>query len=386
MILTLNSGSSSLKFALYDKDERRVLSGILSGIRTKNGKFQIKGEKEHDEKVQLDNHEKAIDLLLKWLGHAVSTDEIKVVGHRIVHGGSHYVKPHVIDDDVVNDLERLAGFAPLHLPPSIETLKAARGAFPNVPHIACFDTSFHRRMPEVAKVLPLTRELYKDGVEKFGFHGLSYEFILHQLKERKQDELWRKKLIIAHLGNGCSMAAVRDGHSVDTTMGFSPAGGMVMGTRCGDIDAGLISYFCDTKGNSASEFVELVNKKSGLLGISGLTSDMQTLLAEEDKNQDAKLAVEIFCYHASKHIGALTAVLGGLDALIFTGGIGENAHQIRERIGKNLAHLGIVLDAKRNAQGAGQISADSGAFVQVLVIETNEELMIALHCKTLVPQ
>lgn len=384
MILTLNSGSSSLKFSLYDKDERRVFSGILSGIRTKNGKFQIKGEKEHDEQVHLDNHEKTIDMLLKWLGNAVSTDEIKVVGHRIVHGGSHYVKPQVIDDDVVKELERLAGFAPLHLPPSIETLKAARTAFPGVPHIACFDTSFHRRMPEVAKVLPLTRELYKEGVEKFGFHGLSYEFILHQLKEQNK-ELWRKKLIIAHLGNGCSLAAVREGHSVDTTMGFSPAGGMVMGTRCGDIDAGLISYFCDTKGHSASEFVELVNKQSGLLGLSGLTSDMQTLLAEEEKNQDAKLAVDIFCYHATKHIGALSAVLGGIDALIFTGGIGENAHQIRERICRNLAHLGIVLDAKRNAEGADLISADGGT-VQVLVIETNEELMIALHCKTLVPQ
>ncbi len=385
MILTLNSGSSSLKFSLYDKNERRVLSGILSGIKTKNGKFQIKGEKEHDEKVHLDNHEKAIDLLLKWLENAVSTADIKVVGHRIVHGGSDYVKPHAIDDDVVKELERLAGFAPLHLPPSIETLKAARSAFPNVPHIACFDTSFHRRMPEVAKVLPLTRELYKEGVEKFGFHGLSYEFILHQLKDENKDELWRKKLIIAHLGNGCSMAAVRDGHSVDTTMGFSPAGGMVMGTRSGDIDAGLISYFCDTKGHSASEFVELVNKKSGLLGLSGLTSDMQTLLAEEDKNKDAKLAVDIFCYHASKHIGALSAVLGGIDALIFTGGIGENAHQIRERICRNLAHLGIVLDAKRNAEGADLISAD-GETVRVLVIQTNEELMIALHCKTLVPQ
>lgn len=381
-LLVLNSGSSSLKFSVFElKDDklRSILRGNLSGIATGEGHFSLESDSHGAvaEDIDLFKHSDAIKVMLGWFEKNFD-GKVSSVGHRIVHGGTKFVKATEIDDQMIAELRQLSRFAPLHLPPAIASVEAARKAFPNVPHVACFDTSFHRTMPEVARMLPLTKKLFvEDGVEKFGFHGLSYEFVSAELSQRYGEKIGNGKLIIAHMGNGCSMAAVENGKSIDTTMGFSPAGGMVMGTRSGDVDPGLVTYFASEKKMSASEFVELVNKRSGLLGLSELSSDMKKLLDEENANEDAKRALEIFCYHARKHVGALAAALGGLDALVFTGGIGEHASQVRTRICNGLQFLGIEIDEKLNEErGTLEITRD-GARARTFVIETNEELRIA---------
>lgn len=359
-----------------------IVSGNLSGISTHNGHFSIKGNSNFetiDEAVDLPDHSRAVTKLIEWLNRSVD-QSIDVVGHRVVHGGREFTSPQQIDERLIETLRSISRFAPLHLPPAIATIEASKKVFPEVPHIACFDTSFHRTMPVRAKMLPLSKELYfEDGVEKFGFHGISYESILDQLKNDVDLNIMNSKVIIAHLGNGCSMAAIENGKSIDTTMGFSPTGGLVMGTRSGDLDPGLISYFVREKQKSAIQFVEFVNRESGLLGLSGISSDMQELLLQEQSSEDAKRAVEIFCYHARKHIGSLSAVLGGLDLLIFTGGIGEHSFVIRERICSDFEFLGITVDGKLNEEGKRIVSAD-GSKVKVLVVNTQEELMIARHC------
>jgi acetate kinase len=380
-LLVLNSGSSSLKFSVFELGESGLRSrfrGNLSGIATGEGHLRLESDEGRlvDRDEALDTHGDAISMMLKSLNQHFEGN-IRCIGHRIVHGGSKFVRATKIDESVLSELRHLARFAPLHLPPAIATLEASRQSFPGIPHVACFDTSFHRTMPEIARMLPLTKELFfVDGVEKFGFHGLSYEFVSAELI-RRFGEVGDGKVIIAHLGNGCSMVAIDRGKSVDTTMGFSPAGGLVMGTRSGDIDPGLITYFASEKQFSATEFVNFVNKKSGLLGLSGLNSDMKVLLDEENRSEDARRAVEIFCYHARKHIGALAATLGGLDAVVFTGGIGEHAAPIRSRICDGLQFLGIEIDQEKNNQhGTAEISR-TDARVRTFVIETNEELRIA---------
>jgi acetate kinase len=386
--LILNSGSSSLKFSVFELNGeklRSLLSGNLSGIGAGEGHFVLKSElfEKVDEDLDLSKHEDAIAKILEWLKGNFK-EKVDCVGHRIVHGGRQLVKPQLIDDDMMVCLNELSRFAPLHLPPAIETVNAARKAFDDVPQVACFDTSFHRTMPVRARMLPLTKELYfDDGVEKFGFHGLSYEFVVGELSRKFGTEIGNAKLVIAHLGNGCSMAAVSNRTSVETTMGFSPAGGLVMGTRSGDIDPGLLTFFATEKKMSASNFVEFVNQKSGLKGLSGVSSDMKKLLDQEDRNEDAKRAIEIFCYHVRKHIGALSAALGGIDALVFTGGIGENASPIRERICSGLKFLGVEIDETLNEKrGTAEITKD-GSSARTFVVETNEELMIAEHCKAI---
>jgi len=382
-LLVLNSGSSSLKFSVFELRDsvlHSTLRGNLSGIATGEGHFALKNETGSliDADVNLDTHADAITKMLDWFNHHFTDGQICCVGHRIVHGGSKFVRATRIDDSMLADLKLLARFAPLHLPPAIATVEASLQAFPAIPHVACFDTSFHRTMPERARMLPLTRELFfEDGLEKFGFHGLSYEYVSAELCRRFGNQIGGGKVIIAHLGNGCSMVAIENGKSVDTTMGFSPAGGLVMGTRSGDIDPGLITYFSTEKKFSASEFVEFVNKQSGLLGLSGLNSDMKKLLDEEHANDDARRAVDIFCYHARKHIGALCATLNGIDALVFTGGIGEHSNPIRSRICDGLQFIGVEIDQDLNNQtGTAEISK-TGARVRTFVIETNEELRIA---------
>ncbi|MBX9670503.1 MAG: acetate/propionate family kinase [Candidatus Obscuribacterales bacterium] len=386
-ILILNSGSSSLKFSVFDcdKDLSLVGSGSLAGIRTDDGRFSADwNHKRTVDDVSFENHEKALAHLLGYLEDKLDPDRLISVGHRLVHGGTKFVKPLLIDDSVVAQLEQLSRFAPLHLPPALSTVKSARLKFSTAKHIACFDTSFHRTMPMVAKVLPISKSLFDEGVEKFGFHGLSYEFVVSELP-RFGRQMAEGKVLIAHLGNGCSIVALDGGKSVDTTMGFSPAGGLVMGTRTGDIDPGLVSYFASEKGVSADQFVKLVNKESGLLGLSGISSDMQELLEEEQSSSDARLAIDIFCYHVRKHIGALSAVLGGLDALVFTGGIGENSSSIRSRICQPLGYLGIELDNGLNesVNGSKEISWQ-GARTKTFVVKTNEEMMIATHCLALI--
>jgi acetate kinase len=274
-------------------------------------------------------------------------------------------------------LRKLVPFAPLHLPPELQGIEAVASRFPGLPQVACFDTAFHRRMPELAQRFPLPRELWEEGVRRYGFHGLSYEYILEALGTAAHG-----RTIIAHLGNGASMAAVRDGQPLDTTMGFTPAGGFMMGTRSGDLDPGIVLYLMNEKGYDARRLERLVNHEAGLLGVSGISPDMKTLLEQRESSPSAAQAVEMFCYQVRKQIGALTAVLGGLDLLVFTGGIGERAAPVRWEICRGLEYLGIAVDRERNHTHADPIST-SGSRCTVRVIPTQEDLMIARHTRKL---
>ena len=307
MILALNCGSSSLKYAAF-AGERRISGGSASGIGVPGGHA---------------THAEAVHAALDAL------EKPAAVGHRLVHGGPQLLEPVRIDGRVMEQLRDAIPFAPLHLPPALAAVEAVAERYPEVPQVACFDTAFHRSLPEAARRFALPARVEALGVRRYGFHGLSCEWAVSQLQ-------LRGRAVIAHLGNGASMTAVRDGVSVDTTMGLTPAGGIMMGTRSGDLDPGVLLFLLQTM--SREEIGRLVDRESGLLGISGTTSDMKALLASEDPR--AKLAVEMFCYQARKAVGALAAALGGLDALVFTGGIGEHAPSIRERICAGLGHLG----------------------------------------------
>jgi acetate kinase len=385
-ILTLNSGSSSLKFSLHElgDDERLVMSGGLSGIGLASGSLEVTN---HEGRVLVDrpqdvpDQEAAFRALFAWLEARDSSPEPDAVGHRVVHGGGRHQGPRLVDDKLLEELKRLVPLAPDHLPREIGVIQAARRAYGDVPHVACFDTSFHRSMPEVARLYALPRELEQQGILRYGFHGLSYEYITGRLRRLVGPEA-DGRLVIAHLGSGASMAAVRGGRSVDTTMGFTPAGGLVMSTRCGDLDPGIVIHLLQQGGSSVSEVNELINKKSGLLGLSGISADMQELLRSESEEPRAARAIELFCYQARKYLGALATVLGGLDTLVFTAGIGENAPSIRRRICHGLEFLGVRLDLQRNEAGADVISADD-ALATVRVIATDEELMIARHALAL---
>ncbi len=382
-VLAVNSGSSSIKFALYGvgEEEKRIWSGLLGGIGLRAGYFRAKeagGAVLIDEDLPLDRHGKALEKFLAWLRARPPSETFDVVGHRLVHGGEHFTAPHRITPDLITVFEELAPLAPDHLPHEIEAVRAFENEYPGMEQIACFDTAFHRTMPEVAQVYPVARELRNKGILRYGFHGLSYEYLLQELAGEEGERAARRRIVLAHLGNGASMAAVRDGRSMDTTMGFSPAGGIVMSTRTGDLDPGVILYLLKEKGWGFDAVNRLVNKQGGLLGVSGISGGMEDLLRDADTAPQAALAVELFCYQARKFLGGLAAVLGGLDTLIFTGGIGENAPPIRRRICENLEFLGIHLDQDRNAANQPVISAND-ALVTVRVMKTNEELMIARH-------
>jgi acetate kinase len=281
--------------------------------------------------------------------------------------------PEKVDGHLLEVLRELIPFAPLHLPSAIRVIEDIAKHFPDLPQVACYDTAFHRRMPELAQRFPLPARYWEEGIMRYGFHGLSYEYILEALGSVAQG-----KVVIAHLGNGASMAAVKGGKPMDTTMGFTPAGGFLMGTRSGDLDPGVLVHLMQEKGYDAERIDQLVNHESGLLGVSGFTPDMKTLLEQKESNPAASLAVEMFCYHVRKAIGSFSAVLGGLDTLVFTGGIGERAAPVRERICTNLDYLGVRIDRTRNRRHADTIStADSSCCVRV--IPTNEDLMIARH-------
>lgn len=380
-----------------DCAEKLLFKGELTAIGSgAEGRFQVRGypkvtpdnkgaESELvSEVVQLEDHRAAITTMLDWLERNNETLVPKAIGHRIVHGGRDYVEPCLIDNSVIGRLEELSSLAPNHLPAALETLNAALECFPDARHVGCFDTAFHRAMPKVARVLPLPFRFFDEGVEKFGFHGLSYEYVLQEFDRVCGPQAAGGRLVIAHLGNGCSLAAVKERRCFDTTMGFSPTGGLVMGTRSGDLDPGLVNYLCEHRGLSTEEFSDLVNKRSGLVGLSGLTSDMRKLLAEEGNNEGARLALEIFCYHASKHICAMASAIGGIDTLIFTGGIGEHAEEIRRRICERLEFLGVKLGAAHPIAGGTVEISSLQAAVRTFVISTNEELIIARHTFELV--
>jgi len=377
-ILCLNSGSSSLKFALYQigpEKEVLLMRGLADRIGQAGGRFCARDGENRvaaNDEIRFDNHASACQAILEILKRE-ETPRPQAIGHRVVHGGPNYAAPQRVDAALLSALRGLIRFAPLHLPSAVAIMEVLDNLYPGTPQVACFDTAFHRRMPEVAQRLPLPADLWEEGIRRYGFHGLSYEYILESL-----DKEGRGRLVIAHLGNGASMAAVRDGQPVDTTMSFTPTAGLVMGTRCGDLDPGVLIYLMRERGCNVNQLSELVNFRSGLVGVSGFSSDMKTLLDRRENAPSAEIATALFCYQARKFIGALAAALGGLDLLVFTGGIGERAAPVRSEICRELTFLGVHLDEPRNAAHADVIStAESGCAVRV--IPTNEELMIARH-------
>jgi acetate kinase len=332
--------------------------------------------------VAASNHTVAVGILMDWIEERSGRDALSAVGHRVVHGGSRYSKPQQVTAGMVAELRRFSPFDPEHLPLEIELIEGFRQRQPALPQVACFDTAFHCTMPRVATLLPLPRRYEAAGVRRFGFHGLSYEFLMAELARLGDPAATKGRVILAHLGNGASLAAVHDGKSIDTSMGFTPTAGLVMSTRSGDLDPGLVSYLARTEQMDATQFQEMVNHASGLLGVSETSPDMRDLLDRETQDVRAAEAVALFCYQVRKWIGAFAAALAGLDTLVFAGGIGENAPAIRKRICDGLGFLGIELDARRNRAGAPVISAKSSR-VTVRVIATDEALMIATSVRNL---
>jgi len=380
-MLVLNAGSSSLKFALFEKGEPlvRICSGNIERIGSPEAMFTLKGIDGQPAKrlgISAPNHITGLDYLLKHLAGTTGTAAFSAVGHRVVHGGPHYCEPQIIDGAMLTELKRIRSFDPEHLPAEIALMEHFAVKFPDVPQIACFDTAFHHDLPRVAKLLPIPRRYEAKGVHRYGFHGLSYAYLMQELERLAGAEAANGRVILAHLGNGASMAAVRGGRSLDTTMAFTPAAGLVMSTRSGDLDPGLAAFLARSEQMTAPQFDKMVNRESGLLGISETSSDMRDLLANETTDVRAAEAVALFCYSAKKWIGAYAAALGGLDTLVFAGGIGENAPPVRARICAGLGFLGLKLSAARNAKNVPLISAD-GSRVTVRIIRTDEEQMIA---------
>jgi acetate kinase len=386
-ILTLNSGSSSIKFSLYalGETERLVFKGALASIGSGQGFLQAEDGQGSplslsDRQLDLPDHAAAFNVLFAWLHSHDLGQDLHAVGHRLVHGGRTHVKPQPVSAALIADLKQLIPLAPDHLPAEIKGLETVRRLFPQLPQIACFDTAFHRRMPEIAQRYALPEPLLQAGLQRYGFHGLSYEYVTRELIKESASAGDPGKLIIAHLGSGASMAAIEGGRSLETTMGLTPAGGLVMSTRVGDLDPGVIVYLLREKGMTPSQVNQLINHQAGLLGISGSSGDMRDLLAQEKQQAAAALAVDIFCYQARKFVGALAAALGGLDTLVFTGGIGEHAATVRARICAPLGFLGIHLQRRLNESNAPVISRRDSP-VSVRVLKTNEELMIARHSR-----
>ena len=385
-ILTINAGSSSLKAALYDMDrtERLTLACQVERIGQSGSQMRIvDGGRVTllDRTADLDSHESAARAFLEWLQHQQAEVAPSAVGHRLVHGGSTHRAPHILTPDVMDDLQELVPLDPDHLPQALAGIRVATEAYPAIPQVACFDTSFHRSMSRVAQMYPLPPRFGDAGVIRYGFHGLSCEFIVQALRAIDARE-GEGRIIIAHLGNGASLTAVREGVSVDTTMGFTPTGGIMMGTRSGDLDPGVLLHLLEAQGMQGTALNRLVNHEAGLLGVSGLSGDMRDLLGKESSDPRAADAVTLFCYLARKSVGALVAALGGVDTLIFTAGIGEHSAPIRERICEGLEFLGFELDAERNARHAPIVSRD-GSRVVVRVMKTDEDLMIARHVRHL---
>ncbi len=380
-ILAINGGSSSIKFALYRAGmqmqlERSICGQIdrigLSGTRLT---FSDGPERAHGGfGITARDHRSAIRLLIDWLEEQPEFSAIIAVGHRVVHGMAH-TEPERITEALLDELYRIRPYDPEHLPRELDMIEAFRERFPELPQVACFDTAFHHTLPRVASMLPIPRRYDKKGVRRYGFHGLSYSYLMEELAGMAGAEAASGRVILAHLGNGASMAAVRSGKSLDTTMSFTPAGGLVMGSRSGDLDPGVAWHLIRTENLSPTEFNHLINHESGLLGISETSSDMRDLMAREGSDPRAAEAVALFCYQAKKWIGAYAAALGGLDTLVFAGGIGENAPDVRARICEGLEFIGIELDHPRNAANAGIISAGRSR-ATVRVMHTDEERMI----------
>lgn len=380
-VLALNAGSSSLKFALFRLDSalHREWAGNVDRIGLPDATFGLSSEKTptgEKRRVSAANHVQALDFVLEQIAATTGMPHLAAVGHRVLHGGERYTSPHAIDAALIRTLEPLSPLGPEHMPAQLSVIAAVAKRLPSLRQVACFDTAFHRDLPRVARLLPVPRRYEAAGVRRYGFHGLSYEFLMEELGRLGDGTVSHGRVILAHLGNGASMAAVRDGKCIDTSMAFTPAAGLVMGRRSGDLDPGLPAFFARTQGMTAEAFDQMANHEAGLLGISETTSDMRELLALEERDVRAAEAIALFCYQAKKWLGAFTAALGGLDTLVFAGGIGENNPTIRARICEGLGFLHLELSESRNADNAAVISINTSR-VTVRVIRTDEELMIA---------
>jgi acetate kinase len=376
-ILTLNAGSSSIKFALFDAADPPVehMRGQVDGIGTRpHLAAGVDGEEVADRDVpEVSGHGPALARILELVEERNPDARVPVVGHRIVHGGPDHAAPVVIDAEVERYLHTLEPFAPLHQPHNLAGVAGAREAFPDARQLACFDTAFHRTLPWEAETFALPREYYEKGVRRYGFHGLSYDYVASELA-RIAPEVARGRVIVAHLGNGASMAALRDGRSQGSTMGLTALDGLPMGTRCGQIDPGVLLYMMETEGKDASEISDILYRRAGLLGLSGLSNDMRAL--EEAGTEAAEAAISYFTFRIRREAGALASVLGGLDALVFTGGIGEHSERVRREVCAGLGWMGVALDDARNRAPETVISA-ADSRVGVYVIPTDEEMTIA---------
>jgi acetate kinase len=374
----LNAGSSSIKFALYQASSwaAPVLRGKLEqrGSTEATLSWVETAGRSHQTDVRVTDRGKAAHMV-EWLNSHSELSGVEGVGHRIVHGREH-AEPVRVTPGLLQELRESTAYAPDHLPLEIELMDAVGARYPEMPQVTCFDTAFHHDLIPAARLLPIPRRYYAKGVRRYGFHGLSYAFLLEELRRVAGPEAALGRIILAHLGNGASMAAVHEGRGIDTSMGLTPAAGLTMSTRSGDLDPGLVSFLARTEQMTIAQFDRLVNHESGLLGVSEVSSDMRELLARETGDTRAAEAVDHFCYQARKWVGAFAAALGGLDTLVFSAGIGEHSTPVRARICEGLGFLGIELDPARNAAHAAVISTDASR-VSVRVIPTNEELMIA---------
>jgi acetate kinase len=378
-VLAINGGSSSIKFSLFDaaNSMQRVLEGKIERIGLPGTTLTIANSPGiPPRKVAAADHAAAADSVVQVLSEYAHGSTLQAIGHRVVHGGSQYQAPQKVSPAMLEDLRGLSPFDPDHLPAEIALIESFSRHFPVLPQVACFDTAFHHALPRVAQQLPIPRRYQARGVRRYGFHGLSYQYLMQELERIAGADVANDRIILAHLGNGASMAAVHEKRSIDTTMGFTPAAGIVMGTRSGDLDPGLVAYLARSENMNAAQFDHMVNHESGLLGLSETSPDMRDLLAREAADTRAAEAIELFCYQARKTIGAYCAALGGLDTLVFSGGIGEHAAVVRSRICAGLGFLGIELDDSRNHANAQLISA-AGGHVAVRVIHTDEERVIA---------
>jgi acetate kinase len=381
-VLTLNAGSSSLKFAVYSSDsDHPMVTGLVDRIGA-NATLKLKDQRGFDLPTKTDGlstHQEALNTVLSAIEPELDGKTIDVVGHRVVHGGLWYDAPVQVTDEVIERLTTLKPFAPLHQPHNLSGIKAAKAAFPNAPQIACFDTAFHRHHPYVNDTFAIPRAYYDKGVRRYGFHGLSYDYISGELR-RIAPTIAHGRVVVAHLGNGASMCAIQDGKSVASTMGFSALDGLPMGTRCGQLDAGVVLYLMDQEGLSATDISDMLYKKSGLLGLSDLSNDMRTLEASD--SIEARQAIDYFVFRIQRELGGMAAAMGGIDALVFCGGIGENSAFIRDRVCERTAWMGIEIDHNKNDDHAQVISTEMSR-TTVMVIPTNEELVIARAAREL---
>jgi acetate kinase len=381
----MNRGSSTLKSALYEAggSEELLLSITVdeSGVSGSHLRIQEpNGTTLLNSLVDSEQPSAALEAMFAWLEEHGFLSQIGATGHRLVHGGSQYSQPQRITPQFLSDVEQLVPLDPDHMPAAIRGIKFIAEKFPDLPQVACFDTAFHRSLPKVARMYALPRALYDQGIVRYGFHGLSYEYIMREL-QTLEGELSNGRVIIAHLGSGASLVAVKEGKSVDTSMGFTPLEGLVMSTRSGDVDPGALLYLLEQKKISVKELDTILNKKSGLLGVSAKSRDMRQLLEGMEQDVHAEEAVDLFCYRVKKYVGAYAAVLGGLDLLVFAGGIGERAPAVRKRICDGLDFLGVRLDGPGNEANAALISAPQSG-VKVRIINTNEDLMIVRHVRS----